>query len=48
MGDHVPHSCGVAYRHPEADVTWFEDADLVDSDGDDWQYALPPVERILS
>ena len=46
--DHVPHPCGVACRHPEADVTWFEDADLVDSDGDDRQYALPLVKRILS
>ena len=26
----------------------FEDADLVDPDGDDWQYALPLVKRILS
>ncbi|WP_311199698.1 BPL-N domain-containing protein [Brachybacterium sp. p3-SID1565] len=39
---------GLIGPHPEADVTWLEDADLVDPDGDDWQYALPLVKRILS
>lgn len=39
---------GLIGPHPEADVTWFEDADLVDPDGDDWQHALPLVKRILS
>ena len=41
-------SVGLIGPHPEADATWFEDADLSDQDGDDWRYALPLVKRILS
>lgn len=41
-------SVGLIGPHPEADATWFEDADLFDQDGDDWRYALPLVKRILS
>lgn len=40
-------SVGLIGPHPEADATWFEDADLIDPDGDDWRYALPLVRRIL-
>lgn len=39
---------GLIGPHPEADTSWFEDADLADPDGDDWRYALPLVERLLS
>lgn len=40
-------SVGLIGPHPEADATWFQDADLFDPDGDDWRYALPLVKRIL-
>lgn len=39
---------GLIGPHPEADASWVEDTDLVDPDGDDWQYALPLVTQILT
>ena len=38
---------GLIGPHPEADETWFADADLSDPDGDDWEYAIPLVQRTL-
>lgn len=40
-------SVGLIGPHPEADATWLEDAGLADPDGDDGQYALPLVERLV-
>ena len=40
-------SVGLIGPHPEADKTWFADADLSDPDGDDWEYAIPLVQRTL-
>lgn len=39
---------GLIGPHPEADATWLEDASLTDPDGDDWQYALPLVDRLCN